>query len=245
MDDEFLASLGAAVAAFLVTMATPTETEDGLFAPLGSSASRALRDNPVVFHDMSHMGFGAIRDADPSFDLEAFLMRVGEMFSAYHEAVDRGDLAPMRRFVDEATYMQLEPAVEKAARRYEGSRVARVHAIRPMTAHHDDGLDVVRILITAEQTGTPELLCEYWEVIRKQGVQTKPGLALTKCPNCGGPVDGLDPTRCAYCDTRLADTGSCERSPRSSAGGRRPALSCKGRLFFVQSAANGAHRHAH
>jgi hypothetical protein len=205
MDDEFLASLGAAVGAFLLTLASPTDTPEGMFAPLGSSASRALRDNPVVFHDMSHMGLATIHDADPSFDLEAFLMRIGEMFSAYHEAVDRGDLAPVRRFVNEQAYLQLEPAVSKAGRRADGARVTRVHAIRPMTAKHEDGLDVVRIFITAEQTGTPELLCEYWEVIRKTGVQTKPDLALTRCPNCGAPVDGLDPSRCAYCGTRLAD----------------------------------------
>jgi DNA-directed RNA polymerase subunit RPC12/RpoP len=72
-------------------------------------------------------------------------------------------------------------------------------------ARHEDGLDLVRIFITAEQPGTDELLCEYWELVRKRGVQTLPGLTITKCPNCGGPVDGLDPTRCGYCGTRLAD----------------------------------------
>ena len=74
-----------------------------------------------------------------------------------------------------------------------------------MTAKHDEELDLVRVFITAEETGAGQLLCEYWELIRRRGVQTKPGLTITKCPNCGGPVDGLDPSRCAYCETRLAD----------------------------------------
>jgi hypothetical protein len=154
---------------------------------------------------MEHQGLAALHDADPTFDLEAFLMRVGEMFSAYHEALDKGDLAPVRRFVDETAYMELEAAAEKLGRRANGPRTLRVHAIRPITTHIVDGFDVIRILITAEQEGATDLLCEYWEVVRQRGVLTKPGLSITKCPNCGGPVDGLDPTRCAYCDTRLAD----------------------------------------
>ena len=74
-----------------------------------------------------------------------------------------------------------------------------------MTACHEDGFDLVRVFITAEQPGTDVLLCEYWELIRARGTLTKPGLDITHCPNCGGPVNGLDPTRCAYCGTRLAD----------------------------------------
>jgi hypothetical protein len=151
-----------------------------------------------------HQGIQAIHESDPAFDLAAFLVRVGEMFSAYHAAIDSGDLAPARRFIDEAAYMELEPAVVKTGRAA-APRTLKVRAIRPITARHDDGLDLVRVFITAEQSGTDELLCEYWELIRKRGTLTKPGLDVTHCPNCGGPVDGLDPTRCAYCGTRLAD----------------------------------------
>jgi hypothetical protein len=111
----------------------------------------------------------------------------------------------VRRFVDETAYMSLEPAVQKAGRLASGPRALKIRAIQAITARHDNGLDLIRVLITAEQSGSAELVCEYWELVRNRGTQTKPGLSLTKCPNCGGPVDGLDPTRCAYCGTRLAD----------------------------------------
>jgi hypothetical protein len=205
VDDGFLESLLVAVAAIVGEMAAPGSAAAASGpSPFAASLGR-LSDKPVTLGPDEHQGIGAIRDADPNFELGAFLVRVGEMFSAYHEALDLGQPATIRRFVDEHTYMQLAPAAEKAGRRPEGPRALRIHAIRPITAKHDDGLDLVRVFITAEQPGTEELLCEYWELVRKRGVQTKPGLSITKCPNCGGPVDGLDPTRCAYCDTRLAD----------------------------------------
>ena len=207
MDAEFLQSLLVAIADFGADMAVAAGGVPAQHAePSAWSATLdRLGDKPVTLGLNQHEGVQAIRKADPAFDLGEFLVRVGEMFSAYHEALDRGDLTPIRRFVDEATYMQLEPAAMRAGGRTDGPRALRVHSIRPITARHDDGLDLVRIFITAEQPGIDELLCEYWELVRKRGVLTKPGLSITKCPNCGGPVDGLDPTRCAYCGTRLAD----------------------------------------
>ena len=203
MDEGFLSSLRKAVAAVAAELGVDG-TNGGLDVPSLSPAWAQLGEPPTALKSDPHKGIGAIRDADPAFEIDDFLIHVGEMFSAYHGALDKGNLAPVRRFVDEDAYAKLEPTAE-AGRRIEGPRTLHIHAIRPITARHDDGLDLVRIFITAEQPGTDELLCEYWELVRKRGVLTKPGLSITKCPNCGGPVDGLDPTRCAYCDTRLAD----------------------------------------
>ena len=206
-EEGFIESLLGAVETFMTSLAetslqtTPAEeaaAANMLAATAGSIGLAAAPSDP-------HAGIGSIRQSDPAFDLARFLVRVGEMFSAFHEALDRGDLSPVRHFVDEATYAQLESAAEKTGRRPDGVRALRIHAIRPMTAHADSRFDVIRVLITAEQAPDSELLCEYWEVVRRLGVQTKAGLNLTDCPNCGGPVDGLDPTRCAYCGTRLAD----------------------------------------
>ncbi|MDR3685888.1 MAG: zinc-ribbon domain-containing transport protein [Coriobacteriia bacterium] len=201
MDEGFLSSLLKAVEAVAAELGIEGT---GAGASTLSPAWAQLGAPPAVLASDPHKGIGALRDADPAFQIDEFLVHVGEMFSAYHEALDKGDLAPVRRFVDEAAYAKLEPAA-KASRRADGPRALRVQAIRPITAKHEDGLDLVRIFITAEQPGTDELLCEYWELVRNRGVLTKPGLSITKCPNCGGPVDGLDPTRCAYCGTRLAD----------------------------------------
>lgn len=205
-DDAFLESLIAAVDAFIETVSAASgaralRDENEEFV----SALHKLGDSPAGIQPVEHQGIARIRDHDPHFGIAEFLVRVGQMFSAYHEALDRGDLKPVRRFVDEQSYAQLELAAEKSGRNQSGVRTLTVKAIRPMTATCEDGMDTIRVLITADQSGSDEPLCEYWELIRRQGTLTKPGLDLTHCPNCGGPIDGDDPTRCAYCDTRLAD----------------------------------------
>jgi hypothetical protein len=202
-DANFMESLLAAVAGFIDdAMPSPDDTPPYGTSAWGDTIDR-FKDAPVTLGVPEHQGIQGIRASDPAFDLAAFLVRVGEMFSAYHQAVDRGDLTPVRRFVDETAYAQLASAAEK--NRPTGPRSLTVRSIRPITARHEDDLDLVRIFITAEQSGSDELLCEYWELIRKRGTLTKPGLDLTHCPNCGAPVDGIDPTRCAYCSTRLTD----------------------------------------
>jgi predicted lipid-binding transport protein (Tim44 family) len=199
-------SLLGAVGAFIGGMAgLNTYDTTQTSPPAWADSLKRLNDKPVIFDVPQNQGIGSIRDHDPEFDLAEFLVRVGQMFSAYHEALDRGDLKPVRRFVEETAYMRLETAVTKTGRNPNGPLGLKVHAIRPITAKHEDDLDLVRVFISAEQAGTDEMLCEYWELVRKRGTLTKHGLDLTHCPNCGGPVDGLDPTRCAYCDTRLAD----------------------------------------
>lgn len=207
MDAEFFESLVAAVANFVADVAANRDEWHGA-NPTPVRWDTVLghtSDAPISFSVPEHRGIQGIREADPDFDLSAFLVRVGEMFSAYHEAIDNGDLKPVRRFVDESAYTQLEPRVCEAGRIAGGPRALKIRAIRAITARHDDGLDLIRVFISSDQAGTDDVLCEYWELIRKRGTLTKPGMSITKCPNCGGPVDGLDPTRCAYCGTRLAD----------------------------------------
>ena len=206
-DDVFLESLLGAVSVFLGGLADVSGhagVQRDEESPLASMAHR-LGDAPVTLGVPQNHGIAGIRKADPAFDLGAFLVRVGQMFAAYHLALDRGDLTPARRFIDETAWAELEARATKSGRRDSGPRALTIRTIRPMTAVHEDDLDLVRILITAEVGGETEPLCEYWEVCRKRGTLTKPGLDLTHCPNCGGPVDGDDPTRCAYCGTRLAD----------------------------------------
>jgi len=205
MSDAYLDSLLAAVADFVGEVHhTDSPYPPANTTPFGDLVT-SLAEKPVTFEVPERHGIQGIRAADPDFDLAAFLVRVGEMFRAYHEALDRGDLAPARRFVDEDAYAELAKSVDARGRRAEGPRELKVTAIRPMTARHDDGLDLVRVLIYADQAGSRQPLCEYWELVRERGTLTKRGLDLTHCPNCGGPVDGDDPTRCAYCQTRLAD----------------------------------------
>jgi predicted lipid-binding transport protein (Tim44 family) len=207
MDDDFFGSLLDAIGTLIGAAAMSSDTtsiREGGPSPWGAQLAK-LRDKPVTMAIPQHQGIQGIRDSDPDFNLADFLVHVGTMFSAYHEACDRGDLTAARRFVDEGTYADLATIAEKSGRRADGPRTWTIRKIMPATACHEDGLDLVRVSIVAVPSGSEEPLYEYWELIRKHGTLTKPGIDITRCPNCGGPVDGLDPTRCAYCGTRLAD----------------------------------------
>lgn len=171
-----------------------------------AEAETFTRHRAAQIADTGPVGFGRIREHDPKFDIAEFLKRVGEMFFAYHLAEDKGDLSTARRFIDEESWAELDQSVDKAGRRADGPRTFRIKAIRPMTATHELGLDTIRVLVNAQVTNDDDPpLCEYWELIRKEGALTQPGLDLTHCPNCGAPITGDDPTRCAYCGERLAD----------------------------------------
>ncbi|HEY3317868.1 MAG TPA: zinc-ribbon domain-containing transport protein [Coriobacteriia bacterium] len=182
-----------------VSAGVPQETDDAdTWAP------------PVRLHGSSapeHIGFGAIRHADPAFDLDTFYARVAEMFQAYHAALAKNDLAPARRFIDERYYRELADRMKSQEASIPSAVPEPEHA-RAMTARHEEGMDTVRVMITAAYPGQArgsQKLQEYWTLIRRAGAQTKAGLSAYKCPNCGAPTDGDDPTRCSYCGARLAD----------------------------------------
>lgn len=182
---------------------------------LGSSGSPLLDDIggdvPLPRHASlpepgQQMGFGQIREADPAFEMDAFYARVQQMFTAFHAAVAAGDLRPVRRFVDERYYPQLEQQL-KAPGDAKAPRLT-VESARAMTAKHENGIDTVRVLISAAADGAgadAPPVQEYWTLIRRIGTWTRPELSVDKCPNCGAPIDGPDPTHCAYCGARLAD----------------------------------------
>jgi hypothetical protein len=204
MSDEFFSSLLRAVDS-LFEVISGDDSGDHTDAPLFSRPTTykpATRYGP---DSMQHVGIGAIRESDPDFVLADFLVRVGQMFETYHKAFDLGDLKPARRFIEECTYDDLAKAAEKSGRHPHAPRMMTVRVIRPTTARHEYDLDLIRVLISADVAGESDVLCEYWELIRKRGLRTKTGLDLMHCPNCGAPIDDSDPTRCAYCDQRLAD----------------------------------------
>lgn len=177
----------------------------GTLDDLGSDPSDAF---PPVTEERrpaehaEHFGFAAIRHADPAFDLDVFYARVSEMFLAYHAALANHDLTPARRFIDERYYPVLAERLAAAPAR---SQQLAVESARGLTAAHEEGMDRVRVMLTASAVGSAEKIQEYWTLVRRQGALTKADLSLYKCPNCGAPTSGDDPTRCAYCGARLAD----------------------------------------
>ena len=197
-----------AVAVAIVFAALRSQTS--WFTDLGDMSGRATSalDDFSTFSPHTepdeHAGFAAIKRADPHFTVEELRARITEMFLALHAAVAAGDLAPVQRFVDPDFYRVLVSRVGDERAAGIPQIVTAVRDVRPAIARHDDGLDLIRTTIvgTLEDGKT---LVEYWELIRRTGATSKPQMTIFRCPNCGGPVDGADPTRCAYCDTLLAD----------------------------------------
>jgi len=172
-------------------------------------------EQPVLFDDSGgfanfsghaepdpHAGFGAIRVSDPNFSVEGFKTRVAEMFLALHAAENAGDLTPAKRFLDPALYDRLAAALAGGPATRDAPAVTAVADVRPTTARHDDGFDLVRATVVGTRPGDNPLV-EYWELVRLRGATSKPDMTIFKCPNCGAPIDTDDPSRCAYCDTRL------------------------------------------
>ena len=180
----------------------------GLFDDLADEHP-VLYDDSAGFANFSahaepdpHAGFGAIKDSDPNFSVEGFKARVAEMFLALHAAEKAGDLAPAKRFLDPALYRRLAPTLAGGPATRNAASVTAVADVRPTTARHDDGLDLVRTTVVGTRPGEQPLV-EYWELVRVRGAMSKPEMTIFKCPNCGAPIDTDDPSRCAYCDTRL------------------------------------------
>jgi predicted lipid-binding transport protein (Tim44 family) len=198
--------LAAAVAIVIVAVRSNTSW----FADLGATGADAgpASDEFASFAPRTapdeHAGFSAIQRADPDFTVEGFRARVTEMFLALHAAQVAGDLAPTQRFIDPTFYPVLTARLREARSAGAMPKVTGVQDVRPAIARHDDGLDLVRTTIVATCEGG-DVLVEYWELIRRTGATSKPKMTIFRCPNCGGPIDGNDPARCAYCDTRLAD----------------------------------------
>jgi len=174
----------------------PGADDDATLSDFATFAPRAEHND--------HAGFAAIKRADPYFTLDGFRERVKEMFLAFHAAAEKGDLSATQSFIEPSYYPKL--VEQQRATREAGPvhAVTGVRDIRPAIARHEDGMDLVRSSVVGETTDG-QAVVEYWELVRRRGATTKPETTIFKCPNCGGPANGPDPSRCAYCGTRLAD----------------------------------------
>jgi hypothetical protein len=195
-----------AVATAIVILAV--RSKKSWFTDLGGDDNVSALNDFATFTPRTqpdeHAGFTAIKRADPEFSVDGLKARLGEMFLALHAAAAAGDLAPIQRFVDPDFYQLLVSQVTEERSAGTLPVVTAVDDVRPAIARHDDGLDLVRATVVGT-CADGETLVEYWELVRRRGAMSKPQMTIFRCPNCGGPVDGDDPTRCAYCDTRLAD----------------------------------------
>lgn len=164
----------------------------------------------------------ALQAQDPGFDLGAFYERSRRLFLATQEAWFRRDLAPVRRYLSDATFQRL--VVQLGLARAQGVRDAiaapsildaklvgleqnaffdtahvRMRAMmRDAEAPADASDDEARALAMAR---TPETFTELWSFVRRPGARTAAGADpfAAVCPSCGAPFAGGAANRCDHC----------------------------------------------
>ncbi len=165
----------------------------------------------------------ALRDKDPSFELQPLLDKVRTLFLSLQDAWFQRDMSPVRPFLSDATFQRFQ--VQLRLLHAQGVRDAitdievldlqllgleqsqwfdslhvRVHARMRDTDVHASASDADAI--AAAKRAPLESFTEVWTFVRKPGAQTRIGQDLFqgKCPNCGAPYSGGASNRCEYCD---------------------------------------------
>lgn len=166
-------------------------------------------------------GMATIKQADPSFDEQAFLGRVRQAFFALQQAWQERDLSASRPFMSPGLYLgwssQVQQLIDLHKRNVlEGLRIDHHRTVKVV---HGSAFDNVTVRVKAtcadyevdERTGRmifgsrePSQFTEYWTFQRSIAAQTTGRSILDKvCPNCGAPLEINQVGECRYCDAAV------------------------------------------
>jgi hypothetical protein len=184
---------------------------------------------------------------DPSFDPEAFKLRVRAAFRKTQVAWCAQDLTAIRPFVSDGVHERfaLQLDEERALGYRDRMDDLTVDGVSIVHAGFEGAFDVVTLRVSATArdyrvslttghrlTGSdlPESFAEYWTFLRRRGAKSpagRPGLLEGNCPNCGDAVEGNQFADCRTCKSRLRSgefdwvlaeiTQSGEWTPRAAA----------------------------
>ena len=187
-----------------------------------------------------------LQEADPGFNLAAFQGRLKGAFSKIQEAWCSHRLELVRPFISDGIYerfsLQLTEQKDLGYRdKMENLRITGCQLAQLVSSGPYDALTIrfnasARDYRVSAKTGkhlsgtrsdTP--FTEYWTLLRRRGVQTKPGqngLFEGNCPNCGAAVEMNQSAKCKYCDALLRSgehdwvlveiTQACEWRPQAN-----------------------------
>lgn len=164
----------------------------------------------------------ALRAHDPGFDLAAFCERTRRLFLDTQEAWFRRDLAPVRRYLSDATFQRL--VVQLGLQRTQGVRDAvaepNVLDVRLVGLEQNGVFDTAHLRVRAMMRDTeapatatddetralamrraPAPFTELWSFVRRPGVRSQAGGDPFRdaCPSCGAPFAGGASNRCEHC----------------------------------------------
>ncbi len=186
-----------------LVVANNTGARDALREALGPEIADQLgikeRPRTPLPLPSAPVGFALIREHDPAFDLTRFYETVAEMFVAVRRAEAGGDVSKVRHLVRGEAWEYLQ---RREPDGLDGD--VKVSGVTATTVRREGDRDIVRARIVARTaSGTP--IQRYWKLERGTRALTLAQPSIWKCPNCGGPIDGDDRSRCAYCGVRLDD----------------------------------------
>jgi predicted lipid-binding transport protein (Tim44 family) len=164
----------------------------------------------------------AIQAADKSFELIGFLERVRQLVPRLDEAWFRRDLAPVRRFLSDATWQRLSTQLALLDR--QGLRDAladlQVLDLQLIGLEQSSAYQTLHVRVTASQRDAdapasftdeqaqalagrqpPGRYTEVWSLVRRPGSSgaTTAAPSWAGCPNCGAPFSGGAANRCESC----------------------------------------------
>lgn len=174
---------------------------------------------PTIVDPNAWRRLEGLRGKDPSFDWNAFMQRVGLVFSQFQAAWAARDLGPMRPFMSDAFFdtqrywveayraQRLRNITEQTGiRKIELARVTSDAYFDAITVRlHATGLDYTVADDGRHVCGSRSrhrAYTEYWTLIRAVSRKgpTRTDLA---CPNCGAPLKINMAGNCEYCQVKV------------------------------------------
>ena len=187
-----------------------------------------------------------LKEKDPSFDKNAFLLRVKKGFIKLQEAWCAQNLNQVRAFISdgisERFKLQFAEQKEQGIRDHMENIIIRDITVAQI--EFDKVFDTITVKITASAVDymvdlkngkfvsgskAEEIFTEYWSFIRRKGVLTIAGNGLLEgnCPNCGAPLEINESAKCDSCGALIKSgeydwvlseiTQACEWLPQSKA----------------------------
>jgi hypothetical protein len=197
----------------------------GAAAGIETAANDYVPSAPAAGVDDDRLvrGLTAIKAHDPAFDQQAFLERARRTFTLAQQAWSDRNLAAVRPFMGQGTYLSWESQIGQMAKRHQkdvvtnvvvkGSEIVR--AVRGPYEHLTVRFDASCVDYTIDDrtgavvSGTKkgDAFTEYWTFERSGTTTTlqKDGVLEQKCPNCGAPLNVNAIGECTYCKAAVTN----------------------------------------
>ena len=156
---------------------------------------------------------------DPGFSADALCEQLANRYVQFQNAWQNKDLRPLRPYLTDAFYAQMDRQLEQYRRNHQTNRVERIAVLGVDLVGWKQNGSVNEIVarlrtrivdyVVDDQTGalvrgsaTAEKFMEYeWTLVRAVGIVTGNNDCMTvhNCPNCGAVLNINQTAQCAYC----------------------------------------------